>query len=98
MQQHQLIQKDGCWYCSVCRWSWKQPPRLQCPGVERFAFGEAPSYYLTVTQLRRLHLKPLDLCRPDGCYWRAGKKTWLWFYDRFVNAVPVRPYHRKKGE
>jgi hypothetical protein len=96
MQEHRLIHENGCWCCSVCQWTWKYVPRSQCPGVERFAFGEAPENYLTATQLRKLHLKPADPRRPDGCYWQAGRKTWLWFYDRSVNAVSVRSYRRKK--
>lgn len=95
MQKHQLIQQEGHWYCSVCHWSWKHFPRAQCPGVQRFAYAEAPSDYLTYTELRALRLKPLDAHSPGGCYWRVGRREWLWFYDR-RKAVPVRAYRRKQ--
>lgn len=87
---HEVVLTEAGYACRVCGWQWKRRPRSACPKVRRFGYREAPQGYLTYTELRKQGLQPRDRRVPDGCYYRTGRKQWLWFYDR-RQAVPRRP-------
>ena len=94
MTDHQLTQQaDGSWRCSVCLWSWKQPPVMVCPGVPRYDWGAWPDHAKTQNQLRQERLVPGGPA--IGCYYRASRNAkpdpWLWLYD----ARTALPRNRK---
>ena len=96
MREHQLVQKDNCYNCSVCQWMWHRPPREDCPGVKRYSYGTVPDHLVTFTELRRRKLKPGG--PPVGAYRRMRSPyDYLYFYD--INAAqPRRIPTRRQNE
>ncbi len=96
--KHDLKRKleTGKLHCSVCHWSWKTPPVMECPGVPRYDRDERPQHLLTKTELRARKLKPGPA---RGVFYRsaqAGKPTkWCFLYDP-AEAIPTRPLEGSK--
>lgn len=86
---------DGRYTCSLCHITWRNEPRSQCVGVQRFEYGAWPDGLYTATQLRRMHLKP-D-AEPDG-YYPLMKAPYLRYLYDITKAAPRRvPTERQRG-
>lgn len=56
---HNLVRIPRQGYrCTICEWFWRSKPAGTCPGVKRYAWGEAPENLKTEAQLRKLGRKP----------------------------------------
>jgi len=93
---HQLIcLPNGQYTCALCKWTWHIQPRSPCVGVPRFDYGAWPNTLFTVTQLRRMKLKPSN--NPDGYYPLVKSPSRRFLYD-IGKATPRRvPTERQRG-
>ncbi len=63
--------------CSVCLWTWKTAPVMECPGVVRYdRWGDpsVPEGLLTKTELKEMKLKPGAPRAPSSSVRAKGPK------------------------
>jgi DNA polymerase-3 subunit epsilon len=101
-KQHQIIENENMWLCNVCFWQWstKEVKPLNtsvCPGVRRYAWGEAPSNLKTIKELRSAGLKPKDREQPQGCIWYAKQSAFICLYDEAETVERKQPTEKQKA-
>ena len=83
MIDHSFTETAHGYYCTVCRFSWRDLPKSSCPGVPRFiSWDQVPGRFKTKIQLNQAGLKPRDINNPDACFWPKSA-SWVrhWLYD-----------------
>jgi hypothetical protein len=67
--EHNFISKEDkrvC--CTICLQSWSSYPRTDCPGVPVVDYAHKAETLLTLHQLEKAHLHPVDAEQPDAAY------------------------------
>lgn len=87
--QHNIEITQDTVRCTLCGVGWKKQPVSECPGCQLFHYEKVPwETMTTTTQLREKRLKPKDKKKPDGCYYKAKKNTYIYLY-RIDEAIPI---------
>lgn len=87
--QHNIEVTQDAIRCSLCSCSWKKEPVSECPGVRLYDYNSVPwEEMTTITQLKGKRLKPKDMSKPNGCYYRAKKHDYIYLY-RIDEAIPI---------
>jgi DNA polymerase III subunit epsilon len=78
-RKHNLEWEGKRYRCTMCQWTWKNPPRSACPEVPCYRVDDLPSYLVSEPELHRRHLQAAG--PPDACYFRLKEPHWLWLFD-----------------
>ena len=87
MTQHQLIKRNGGWYCEVCLLDWKNKPRTDCAGVPVYRYHARPAHLLTEDELMAQNLKPT--AEPVATCRIMNAPYYLDLYDRNQAEIAI---------
>lgn len=100
MIDHTFTETANGYYCTVCRFSWRELPKSPCPGVPRFvSWNQVPPRFKTKIQLNQAGLKPRDMNNPDACFWPKSA-SWVrqWLYDERFALQKHEPTQRHRED
>lgn len=81
--QHELVQEQGHYHCSICGWVWDELPIRNCPGMPMFAQETRPAHLLTLDELKQRRLCPGEqpMPFPDAVVYTEKAPGWKPLYD-----------------
>src|SRR5579884_208173 len=80
--EHNFIKEGSKVSCTICQQNWSGYPRTDCPGVPVVDYDHKDEKLLTLHQLEKAHLHPLDMELPDATYRIIHQPYFQPLYDR----------------
>jgi len=84
---HNFIKEGKSIHCTTCKQTWSSYPKTDCPGVPVIEYDSKAATLLTLHQLEKAHLHPVDVETPDAAYRTRHHPYFQPLYDQ-TKALP----------